>query len=43
VLAHGWDTRALPDGRHRIEVVVSDTACNTGRYVATITVANGRS
>jgi hypothetical protein len=43
VLAHAWNTRALPDGEHRIEVVVSDTAGNTGRYVASITVENGLS
>ena len=40
-LRRGWDTRALPDGIYRIEVAVSDTAGNTGRFVQAITVANG--
>jgi hypothetical protein len=41
VLARGWDTRRLADGRYRIEVSVLDTAGNSGRYVETVAVANG--
>jgi hypothetical protein len=41
VLRSGWDTRELADGAYRVEVEVSDTAGNRGRYVESITIANG--
>ena len=43
VLRRGWDTRLLADGAYRVEVIVVDTAGNSGRYVESLTIANHRS
>ena len=40
VLAPRFDTRALPDGRHRLEIVAADTRGNAGRLAVPFTVAN---
>jgi hypothetical protein len=40
--SHGrWDTTALPDGEHTVQMVVHDTAGQTCAVQVTITVANG--
>jgi hypothetical protein len=41
VLAHGLDTRAIPDGRYRVVVLVRDTRGNTRIAHRELTVANG--
>jgi hypothetical protein len=40
VLAARFDSRVLPDGRHRLEVVATDTRANAGRLAIPFTVAN---
>jgi hypothetical protein len=39
-LAHDLDTRALEDGRYRVEVEATDIRGNTGAGTFTVTVAN---
>ena len=39
-LARSWDSRLVPDGRYRLEVVVVDSRGNTSRKATTFTVAN---
>lgn len=40
-LAHGWDSRRVPDGRYRLEVAAFDSQGNSARSRLTIDVANG--
>jgi hypothetical protein len=40
-LAHGLDTRTLPNGDYRVVVIARDTAGNAVRSTRTFTVANG--
>jgi hypothetical protein len=40
-LARGWDSRANPDGRYRLDVAVFDTQGNSARSRLWLTVANG--
>jgi hypothetical protein len=40
-LAHGLDTRTLPNGAYRVIVLARDTAGNEARSARTFTVANG--
>jgi hypothetical protein len=39
-LAHGWDSRGLPDGRHLLEVEAIDTRGNRARSSTTFSVSN---
>jgi hypothetical protein len=41
VLAHGWDTRTVPNGTYRVVVSVRDTAGNAAQAARVLTVANG--
>lgn len=42
-LAHGLDTRALPDGTYKLQVAAEDTRGNTGTGSATFTLADAQS
>ncbi len=41
VLAHGWDSASVPDGRYRLQVAVFDSQGNSARAALWVTVANG--
>ncbi len=40
-LAHGWNTRLLPNGSYRLEVEAADQSGNTGRGSVAVRVVNG--